>query len=138
MLALDLRRRTDLADCSGEWDRNTVLEQQGLEFLGDGLVHDGAVPVPLDVCLEPLLFQATPANDTSLRAGGPPSREPGEVPLHALRILMCDQVQEGKTKAAIRLQVLREVQEVVAAGEAPGVEHFLEHRACVVVRDSAA
>mmetsp|Transcript_117743 Transcript_117743/g.220151 ORF Transcript_117743/g.220151 Transcript_117743/m.220151 type:complete len:230 (+) Transcript_117743:126-815(+) len=77
-----------------EWDPHAVRKNNRTVIVRNAEVHDRAVPVALNVCLQPLVWVA-PANSAVLAAWDPPLLEPAETLPKLVGHKMRGQVHEG-------------------------------------------
>mmetsp|Transcript_117656 Transcript_117656/g.313003 ORF Transcript_117656/g.313003 Transcript_117656/m.313003 type:complete len:234 (-) Transcript_117656:675-1376(-) len=117
----------------GKVDARAVPEDDGPVLVGYGPVHQRRVSVALRVRLQPLVW-TTPAHVADLLARQYPLRVAVKPTPEVLHVGRVHQVDERISEARPRLEVNREVEEVVLRGEALAVEQIDDHRATVVVR----
>eukprot|EP00425_Heterocapsa_triquetra_P011153 CAMPEP_0195155064 /NCGR_PEP_ID=MMETSP0448-20130528/183970_1 /TAXON_ID=66468 /ORGANISM="Heterocapsa triquestra, Strain CCMP 448" /LENGTH=352 /DNA_ID=CAMNT_0040193845 /DNA_START=1164 /DNA_END=2224 /DNA_ORIENTATION=+ len=116
-----------------ELGHRSLLEDAGPILLGHALVHDGTVSEPLHVGSQPLVGLA-PAHLADLGARELPLVVAVECLPEGFGDRVADEVDESIAVARVRLEVGRQVDEVVLALEAFPVDHRKKHVTCVVVR----
>mmetsp|Transcript_103200 Transcript_103200/g.268774 ORF Transcript_103200/g.268774 Transcript_103200/m.268774 type:complete len:224 (+) Transcript_103200:66-737(+) len=115
-----------------ELDRHSVDQVQGAVLLCNGPVHDRAVPVALNVCLQTLLVRTRPRNVADLARAHGPLPEAPEVRAEAGGIGRGGEVHEGEAECRGRPEVGREVHEVVPAEETLCIQELPQPVASVV------
>mmetsp|Transcript_52164 Transcript_52164/g.121323 ORF Transcript_52164/g.121323 Transcript_52164/m.121323 type:complete len:342 (-) Transcript_52164:16-1041(-) len=133
-LALDgrrLRRCRDQSSGRGEVGPHTVHEQHRLVLVRNGFVHERAVPVTVDVRLQPLQRLA-PTHLAHLPAAKHPVAEAVKCVPEPWHFNGACEVDEGIAKTCPGLEVQWEVNKVVLPCEALAIEHAQKHLAVVV------
>mmetsp|Transcript_51738 Transcript_51738/g.136664 ORF Transcript_51738/g.136664 Transcript_51738/m.136664 type:complete len:290 (+) Transcript_51738:366-1235(+) len=109
----------------GEVCADAVREEHRLALVGDVLVHDRAVPVPMDVGPQALV-RIAPAHLADLGCRDRPLLVAVEGGPEVVHLARARHVHEGVAQVRAGLEVHREVDEVVLALEAAGVHVYRE------------
>jgi hypothetical protein len=95
-------------------------------------VHDRAVSITVDVAFKTLMWIA-PAHYAPLPCWNQPSRKSIKCPHEGMGSRGRFQIDESIPKASLGVEVDRQVEKVVQAGEAHLINVLQEHRPCVIV-----